>query len=405
MKMRLPSFSSQIIFIVVFFMAASVFISRQFFLGNISSYQEQLTALSTEENIRSIYYNYATKIDTNLEASFKRDINEILMGINKMEVAGELYEKNITRFSLSLFLMILLVGGVLLFYFLKLITKPLARLLDATDHIKLGNFDLNVQESPFSPLNNLIVSFNKMGYELEEGRRKLIETEKESLWRGMAQIMAHEIKNPLTPIRLSAQRVVMKYATQSEDFGEVLHKSVGIIEEEVDNLQALVNSFSGFAKMPSATLKPFNLNDQINEIISAYTEECNLHLDLDANLNLVCGDQRQLRQVWVNLIQNGIQAGEDKVIDIYIKSSNYDKDLIEFSIRDTGKGIPKEKLEKVFEPYFTTKKKGTGLGLAIVQRIIQNHNGSIEVKSNSKDGTIFTVLLPKSNLDIDGEKE
>ena len=208
----------------------------------------------------------------------------------------------------------------------------------------------------------------------------------------MARAMAHEIKNPLTPIRLAAQRLEMKYHEKAENLPEILEKSLRIVNEEVDNLQALVTAFSGFAKMPEAQFDNYDLNQQLRDISEQYSDDARIDLRLDKNLNEIFADTMQMKQVLVNLIQNAIQACEtDPHIEV---STSVQNQACTIGIKDYGKGISEADLSKIFEPYFTTKKKGTGLGLAITRRIIRQHGGDIKATSSLGQGSTFIISFP-----------
>lgn len=392
MSLKMPSFRTQVIVLVSLITLVGGLLMREFFVSNLSSYQDQITELSTKEKARDIYSNYSHTIDSSQVEGFNKEVEGILRDLQKIEIAGDFYSRDIERYSIGIVvLMVILVGGIFLLLFM-MITRPLARLLTATEKLKQGNFEIRLKESQYSPLNSLIVSFNGMVNELNENREKLIEAEKQTIWKEMARAMAHEIKNPLTPIRLAAQRLEAKYYEGSDDISGILEKSMGIINEEVDNLQSLVNAFSGFAKMPEAKFENYDLNQQLKDISHQYSDDAQIDLETDEELKFIRADLMQMKQVLVNLIQNAIQAcpGEPHIA---LKTQVKDKTCM-ISIQDHGKGIPVEDLSKIFEPYFTTKKKGTGLGLAIVQRIIRQHGGDIEAQSEPGKGTIFIISLP-----------
>ncbi|MCF6237557.1 MAG: HAMP domain-containing histidine kinase [Candidatus Marinimicrobia bacterium] len=365
---------------------------REFFISNLSSYQDQIIDLSTKEKVRDLYMNYSTVLDSNQSTTFNSEVESILRDLHKIEIAGDFYSRDIRRYSVGIvILMVILTGSIFLLLFM-VITRPLARLLLATDQLKSGDFEIQIRESRFSPLNVLIVSFNTMVNELNQNRERLIEGEKQTIWQEMARAMAHEIKNPLTPIRLAAQRLEAKYYEGAQNLPEVLEKSMRVINEEVDNLQALVNAFSGFAKMPEAQFEQYDLNQQLRDISDQYSDDAQIELKLDPELKVIHADTMQMKQVLVNLIQNAIQAcpGES-----HLKLSTKVQDracLIQ--ITDHGQGISDADLVKIFEPYFTTKKKGTGLGLAIVRRIIRQHGGDIRAFSALGEGSTFEISLP-----------
>lgn len=392
MKLKMPSFRVQIIVLAILVTMLASLLMREFFISNLLTYQEQITSLDTKEKARHLYQEYNAVIDSSEARNFNIAVEGILRDLQKIEIAGDFYAKDIQRNSVGIvILMAIFVAAVFLLLFM-MITRPLSRLTDATEELKTGNFDLQVKESRFSPLNDLIVAFNGMVSELNESRERLLEAEKQTIWKEMARAMAHEIKNPLTPIRLAAQRLEEKYYMRSEDLNAVLEKSMGIINEEVGNLQSLVDAFSGFAKMPEAKFQNYNLNQQLEEISSQYSDDASIQMDLDDQLEVIYADSMQMKQVLVNLIQNAIQAcsGEPKLI----LTTKVTGKSCTISIQDHGQGIDPEALAKIFEPYYTTKKKGTGLGLAIVRRIIRQHGGDIHAISAVGEGSTFTISLP-----------
>ena len=328
---------------------------RDFFISNLSSYQEQITDLSTKTKVRALHKSYSTILDSSQLVDFNEEIEGILKDIHKIEIAGDFYSRDIERYSIGIVIvMIILTGSIFLLLFM-IITRPLTRLLSATEQLKGGDFDFQVRESAYSPLNTLIVAFNNMITDLNQSRERLIEAEKQTIWQEMARAMAHEIKNPLTPIRLAAQRLEAKYYERADNLPEILEKSMRIINEEVDNLQSLVNAFSGFAKMPEAQFEHYDLNKQLMDISDQYSDDARIDLKLDQNLREVFADSMQMKQVLVNLIQNAIQACPDEP-HIEVSTSVRDQACV-IGIKDHGQGISEADLNKIFEPYFTTKKR------------------------------------------------
>lgn len=392
MKIKMPSFRFQIMVLVSLITLIAAMLMREFFISNLSSYQDQITGLSTKEKVRDIYKDYSAILDSTEVEAFGQEIESVLRDLHKIEIAGDFYGRDIERYSIGIVaLMVIITGSIFLFLFM-LITRPLARLLLATEQLKTGDFDLHVKESAYSPLNDLILAFNNMVSELNQSREKLLEAQKQTIWREMARAMAHEIKNPLTPIRLAAQRLEAKHYERAENLPEVLEKSMRIINEEVDNLQSLVTAFSGFAKMPEAKFISYDINKQLKEISDQYSDDAQIVLNLNMELEPILADTMQMKQVLVNLIQNAIQAcPTDPYIEI---SSRLENEMMKIDIKDRGLGISESDQAKIFEPYFTTKKKGTGLGLAIVRRIIQQHGGDILVSSKLDEGSTFEINLP-----------
>jgi len=212
-------------------------------------------------------------------------------------------------------------------------------------------------------------------------------------WQEVAKRITHEIKNPLTPIRLSTERLLKKWNEKAEDFGEVLKRATKTIVKEVDSLRNLVNEFSRFGKMPRINLEPTNINSIIGEVLELYNDlrEVKIVTSLKDTPEIDV-DQEQLKRALINLIDNAIQSKTER---IWLNTS-YEPSLevIRIEVIDEGIGIKGEEKDKLFLPYFSTKKDGTGLGLAIVSTIISKHRGYIRVKDNEPKGTQFIIELP-----------
>jgi two-component system nitrogen regulation sensor histidine kinase NtrY len=220
-------------------------------------------------------------------------------------------------------------------------------------------------------------------------------------WREVARRIAHEVKNPLTPIQLSAQRLRRRYLDKLGDDSEVFDECTRVIINEVDVMKRLVNEFSAFAKMPTSMPRPEDFNKVVTDAVALYRQahqSLEFVLDLDEGMPKVDIDSSQMNRAVTNLLQNSTTAileSNSPAKKITIRTS-YDRDvnIAKLDIIDTGPGIPKNVKERIFEPYFSTKKGGTGLGLVIVNRIISDHNGFIRVKDNEPKGTIFSIELP-----------
>ncbi len=227
--------------------------------------------------------------------------------------------------------------------------------------------------------------------ELEKAQRM-------AAWREVARRIAHEIKNPLTPIQLSAQRLRRKYPELVEGDGSIFDECTRTIIQQVDHMKSLVNEFSRFARLPRAKLEPCSLFEIVEEGLGLYRHNFTsilFHLDKDENMPALRLDRDQFRQVIINLLDNSVHAIGQNTGEISIRLS-YDPALkiARLECADTGHGIAPENRLRVFEPYYSTKEKGTGLGLAIVSSIIADHNGFIRVRGNEPRGTVFTVELP-----------
>lgn len=224
----------------------------------------------------------------------------------------------------------------------------------------------------------------------------LIKAQRALAWQEMAMRIAHEIKNPLTPIRLSTERMLKKWQEKDQDFSSIFERSVGTIIKEVDSLRSLVDEFARFGKMPEISKKPTELMSIVEEVMSLYKAYKGLHLALHGeNVNIEL-DPEQFKRVLINLFDNAVSAMAEKGdITISIRPE-YALKKVFIEVADRGPGIKDSDKERLFLPYFSTKKHGTGLGLAIADRIIAGHGGSISVSENKPHGSVFTIELPIS---------
>ena len=226
---------------------------------------------------------------------------------------------------------------------------------------------------------------------------QLIKAQRMAAWREVARRIAHEIKNPLTPIQLSAQRLRKRYLERFNDDENIFDECTQMIIKSVDELKTLVNEFSSFARMPASHPTNNNINELINEAITLYHQAhrtIKFSFKQDQTLPSFLFDRDQIKRVFINLLDNAVTAvGETGEISTEI---NYNKELniAVFTVADNGHGISPSDRDRLFEPYFSTKKTGTGLGLAIVNTIISDHNGFIRVKDNNPKGTKFIIELP-----------
>ncbi len=250
-----------------------------------------------------------------------------------------------------------------------------------------------------------------------EDLSELIAAQRASAWQEVARRMAHEIKNPLTPIQLSAERIARRFALEVQSpeskvqsflqvfnpkskIQNVIDESTETILREVNSLKSMVDEFSRYARLPDARLESGNLNEAVEHSIALYDDrfaDVRIQLDLDEDLPNVLYDDEQMRRVFVNLIDNAIEAFDEAQINKQISIKTFfdaARDLIVAEISDNGNGIAPSDFQKLFQPYFSTKGRGTGLGLAIVQRIISEHRGKIRAANNSTTGAKFIVELP-----------
>jgi two-component system nitrogen regulation sensor histidine kinase NtrY len=224
----------------------------------------------------------------------------------------------------------------------------------------------------------------------------VIKAQKALAWQEVARRIAHEIKNPLTPIKLSTERMLKKWEQKDEDFPQVFERSMRTIIKEVDSLRNLVDEFSRFEKMPEINKAPTILAGIIDEVVNLYRDykSFSIRVSLPENMPLIDMDGGQFKRVLINLFENAIQAmrsGGDIEVTVHLNAS---LNRVFINVADNGPGIREEDKEKLFLPYFSTKKEGTGLGLAIANKIIREHMGHLTVRDNEPHGTVFTIEMP-----------
>jgi two-component system, NtrC family, nitrogen regulation sensor histidine kinase NtrY len=302
-------------------------------------------------------------------------------------------------FSLPIFFITILVSLLLT----ERIISPIVHLEDATRRVAEGDFGFRILTRPRDELANLVDSFNGMISELERSRRKLLQAERITAWQEIAQRLAHEIRNPLTPIKLSAQRILKKHAESSEDFGRVLPPAVSSIIHEVENLERMLREFGEFAKLPTPQPAQVNLREMLGEVASVYAHlSTNVRIDMREvpDSVVLAVDRNQMKRVFANLFTNAIQAMPNGGL-LAVRADLVKKAHTSFyriAVSDTGMGIGELDMDSIFDPYFTTKKDGTGLGLAIVQRIVFDHKGNVWAESDGASGTTFFIDLPAEAL-------
>jgi len=392
MRLRLPSFRSQIIILVILLIVTSVLFFRDFFINSFQSFSNTSETLSTNEKSLKLYEDYNLQLDGTSREQFRVDIEGIMSTENQKAIARRVFLNEIELYSKFIFFFLTVSVIILFLISFYFITRPLKRLQDATLQLGQGDLSVQIRESKFSPLNDLIISFNNMSQELQSNRKKIIQAEKDAAWRDMARVLAHEIKNPLTPMRLSLERLESKYALKSKDLDKVFSSVTKVIHEEIDNLQTFASEFSKFARLPEAVMKHYNVNEQLKEICTPYQTELKIDLQLDNTLPSIFADKILVKQVLENIIQNSINAAKDDFI-IKINTSHSNSNIL-IKIIDNGFGIEQNDIKEIFKPYFTKSQGGTGLGLAIVKRIIENHGGTIDVDSRINVGTTFSISFP-----------
>ena len=277
------------------------------------------------------------------------------------------------------------------FFFSSVMTHPIKNLAFGTEQISKGNLDYRINMKPRNDeIGQLMLSFNQMVQNIKREQDRVLYLEKMETWREIAQRLAHEIKNPLTPIQLTVQQLKDSYQGEDPDYKKTLAECYEIIGEEIQSLRNLTKEFSEFARMPSLSFKPVSLNRIINDVVAFYAN-VTFKLSLNKDLPDAEVDAEAVRRVIINLVDNALSATHG-IPDAQIMISTQSiKGFVRMIISDNGHGIPKENLEKIFEPHFSTKTSSMGLGLAIVKSIIDEHRAVMAVDSIEHFGTTFTI--------------
>jgi len=235
--------------------------------------------------------------------------------------------------------------------------------------------------------------------ELELSANKLAKSERESAWREMAKQVAHEIKNPLTPMKLSLQHLQRVIETNPTDIKERVSKLSAMLVEQIDSLSHIASEFSAFAKMPIPIMEKVNITSISENTVNLFSHEKNVEFSFttkNAEAQWTLADKEQCQRVFSNLIKNAVQAIPENQLGKIIISTEIDHyaQKIIFKISDNGTGIPTDAIEKIFMPNFSTKSEGMGLGLAMVKNIIDSFGGTIQFTTKENVGTTFTLSFP-----------
>jgi signal transduction histidine kinase len=292
-----------------------------------------------------------------------------------------------------LFVISILAGLILAGY----ITKPLRMIKQQIANITLGKQNETIKWTSNDEVGKLVNEYNNMLLKLEHSAGLLAQSERESAWREMAKQVAHEIKNPLTPMKLNLQYLQHLMASNPDNFKEKFETASKSIIEQIDTLAGIANEFSNFAKLPVANLQPVNLTEVIRNSVDLFDKKSAsiIHLNLPSEEITVLGDKEQALRVFNNILKNAVQAVEDVKDPGIIVTASLENEIYKISIEDNGCGIAEDMKEKIFQPNFTTKSTGSGLGLAMVKNIVNGFGGKIYFESGERVGTVFYLELRK----------
>jgi len=292
---------------------------------------------------------------------------------------------------INLYIFVFLVFLCILLYLSNQITKPIRLLTKYFGKIRIGGKNEKISWSSNDEFARMIVEYNRMIDELEISAQRLAASEREGGWRDMAKQVAHEIKNPLTPMRLTVQHLQRSWKKQSEHTPEQIERFCQTIIQQIDALSDIANEFSYFAKTPTPHFEYVKLKQILSAAIDIYhNSSIGFHISGfdDLYLNV---DQHLMLRVFNNLIKNAVESLKSQRNGQIVITALKEDNTLTISIQDNGHGIPPDVLQRIFVPTFTTRSSGMGLGLSMVKTIVEEHNGTISVESEEGKGTIFTM--------------
>jgi len=382
--------------------------NEQFALPSPPSLENGFTVREVPRDLETIRYVQRASANTIILVNYELG-SEFDWGKNALENQAASFETiNLLRSNIRpllffyygvFFLPTLLMTVIIAISFTRRITHPIVELTEATRRVAEGDFSIQILARRNDELGLLIRSFNAMVQDLEKSRAALVKNETISIWQNMAQQLAHEIKNPLTPIKLSAERVLRRWRNDPENINEILESSMMAIIQETEGLSTLLNEFRTLSKPMEPSKSWTSLKEPIEEVLNSYSSsypgvKFNIeHADTGISIKI---DKHRFTQILTNLVINSIDAMNGSG-SIEIRTDLVKKREVcycRISVKDSGKGIKGQESHLVFTPYFTTKESGTGLGLPIVERIVNDHGGAIWFDSAEGMGTTFYLDLP-----------
>jgi signal transduction histidine kinase len=397
----------------VFFTDINMYDTEGYLLGtsrpkvfNVGLLSEQMnpTALKHVRFLEQSEFVHHENIgELNYSSAYKPFYNNsgALMGYINLQHFGQQreFENQIQKFLVAIinaFILLLAISIILAIFISSWLTAPLRILQKNFARVKFGKHNEQIRYDKQDEIGSLVKDYNQKLEELEFTAEQLAQSERELAWREMAKQVAHEIKNPLTPMKLSVQQLLRTYDPEDPKSAEKLKVVANSIIEQIDALTKIANEFSTFAKMPKPSEERLEINALINGVKEVFALEGKSKISYESNKEkiFVMADRDQFVRVFNNLLKNAIQSiphGRDAAIDIRAMVENK---IIQIEISDNGIGIEESKRTKIFVPYFTTKSTGTGLGLAMVKQIIENHRGQITFESTEDVGTTFHIVLP-----------
>ncbi len=308
------------------------------------------------------------------------------------------YERELRNFLIRLsqvYSFMLVIAFALAYFLSSYITKSLKSISLRITSTNLNQKNEKIETDDSSrEVSLLIDAYNNMVDKLEESALLLAQSEREQAWREMAKQVAHEIKNPLTPMRLTVQSFERKFDANDSDIKQKIKDYSETLIQQIDTMSSVASAFSNFASMPAQQNETLNVVSVIELALEIFNEEY-ITFEADEKEIITLMDRTQLIRIITNLVKNAIQSIPESQSDkqIFIKVKKFD-DLVSIQVIDNGKGIEAHNIPRIFEPKFTTKTSGMGLGLGIIKNIIENYKGTITFETEIEKGTTFTVTLP-----------
>jgi signal transduction histidine kinase len=359
--------------------------------------------LQTQQKSQFIHTEKIGKLEyLSAYVPLRNNRHELLAYINLPYFAKQNELRNEIAYFMLAFVninLLLLVFAVVMALFISNhVTQPLQLIRDSISKVQLGKTEHKIQWNRNDEIGRMVNEYNRMIDELAVSADLLARSERESAWREMAKQVAHEIKNPLTPMRLSVQHLEKAWKEKVPDWDQRLDRFTKTMVEQIDNLALIAGEFSDFAKMPSGKNGPINLRNFVPEVLNLYKDLDKVEIDLKLPPGnkplLVFADRNQMLRVFNNLVRNAIQAySKDTVARIQV-IFEIEREVVICHVKDFGCGIANDQKINIFSPYFTTKTGGMGLGLSMVKNIIENNKGKISFVSEQGRGTTFTFSLP-----------
>lgn len=301
---------------------------------------------------------------------------------------------------INIYTLVILVLGLFAAFVANRITAPLLLVQRSLARTKIGKQNEPIFWKRNDEMGRLIREYNVMIAELEQSAIKIAESERESAWKEMARQVAHEIRNPLTPLKLGIQQLERSWLDKDPGFEDRFKRFIDSFVEQIDGLTRIATEFSDFAKMPDAKFSEYDLIEVLRNSVSVFDSYSNVSISMvvpedEAGEVRVFGDRDQLLRTFNNLIKNAIEAASSKRKCLIRISVTMEGEEVLIAVQDNGEGIAPDVRKKLFEPNFTTKSSGTGLGLAFVKRAVENMGGKITYKTTFGKGTTFTIRFPR----------